>query len=110
MLLAVMGAVTVYAVSQRTEAREQARNAKANELDANADALLASDPELSVLLASEAARLVPGESSERALRRSLLDSRVRAVADVGEAVLAARSQGKQLVGVTVGGESSEPIR
>ena len=103
-LLAVMGAVTVYAVTQRTEAREQARNAKANELEANADALLASDPELSVLLASEAARLVPGESAERALRRSLLDSRVRAVADVGEELLAARSQGKQLIGVTVGGE------
>ena len=103
-LLAVMGAVTVYAVTQRTEAREQARNAKANELEANADALLASDPELSVVLASEAARLVPGESAERALRRSLLDSRVRAVADVGDALLAARSQGKQLVGVTEGGE------
>ena len=103
-LLAVMGAVTVYAVTQRTEAREQARNAKANELEANADALLASDPELSVLLASAAARLARSESAERALRRSLLDSRVRAVANVGEALLAARSQGRQLVGVTVGGE------
>ena len=56
------------------------------------------------MLAVEAARLVPGESAERALRRSLLDSRVRAVADVGEALLAARSQGKQLVAVTEGGE------
>ena len=80
-LLAVMGAVTVYAVTQRTEAREQARNAKANELDANADALLASDPEFSVLLASRGRATRPGESAERALRRSLLDSRVRAVAE-----------------------------
>ena len=75
-LLAVMGAVTVYAVTQRTEAREQARNAKANELDANADALLASDPELSVLLASAAARLCPErECSERALAAPVLQSR-----------------------------------
>ena len=88
-LLAAMSAVTAYALTQRAEAREQARNAKANELEANADALLGSDPELSVVLASKAARLVPGESAERALRRALLESHVRAVVDVGEAVLAA---------------------
>ena len=103
-LLAAMSAVTVFALTQRSEAREQARNAKANELEANGDALLASDPELSVLLASQAARLVPGESAERALRRAILASHVRVVVDVGEAVLAARSDGKQLVGVTIGGD------
>ena len=71
--LAAMSAVTVYALTQRTEAREQARNAKANELEANAGALLASDPELSLLLATEAAEVEPGESAERALRDALLD-------------------------------------
>ena len=99
-LLAAMGAVTVYAVTQRTEAREQARNAKANGLEANADALLASDPELSVLLASEAARLVPGESAERALRRSLLDSRVRGGVDIGAPLLSAAVQKDEVVAVT----------
>src|SRR4029079_9516276 len=92
--LAAMSAVTIYALTQRSEAREQARNAKANELEANADALLSSDPELSVLLASKAARLVPGESAERALRRAILASHLRAVVEVGEAVVAARSDGK----------------
>jgi WD40 repeat protein len=103
-LLAAMSAVTVFALTQRSEAREQARNAKANELEANADALLASDPELSVLLATKAARLVPGESAERALRRAILASHLRAVVDAGEAVLAARSENHKLVGVTIGGD------
>jgi WD40 repeat protein len=102
--LAAMSAVTVYALTQRTEAREQARNAKASELEANAGALLATDPELSLLLASEAVKLMPGETAERSLREALLASRVRAVADVGEPVLAARKQGRRLVGVTVGGD------
>jgi WD40 repeat protein len=103
-LLAAMAAVTAYALTQRTEAREQARNARANELEANADALTSEDPELSVVLASEAARLVPGESSERALRNALVASNVRVVVDVGEPVLAARFQGRQLVGVTASGD------
>ena len=99
-LLAVMGAVTFYALTQRTEAREQARDAKASELVASADAALDQDPELSLLLASEAARLVPGERSERALRRALLASRVRAVVDVGEPLVAATSTGSAVVAAT----------
>jgi WD40 repeat protein len=106
-LLAAMSAVTVYALTQRTEARQQARNAKASELEANSDALLTSDPELGLLLAVEAARLVPGESAERALRQALLQSRVRAVVDVGEPLLAARTLGRRLVGVTSGGDVVE---
>jgi WD40 repeat protein len=104
LLLAVMGAVTLYALSQRTEAREQARDAKASELVANADAELTRDPELSLLLASEAARLVPGERAERALRRALLASRVRAVVDVGAPLLAAAHVGEDVVAVTEDGE------
>ena len=68
-LFTVMGAVTVYALSQRTEARQQAREARANELEANADAERGRDPELSLLLALEAARLVPGERAERVLTK-----------------------------------------
>ena len=99
-LLAVMGAVTVYAISQRTEAREQADEAKANELVASADAELDRDPELSLLLAREAARVVPSERSERALREALLRSRVRAVAELGVPVLAATIRGDEVIAVT----------
>ncbi len=106
-LLAAMSAVTVYALTQRTEARQQAKNAKANELEANSDAVLASDPELGLLLAVRAARLVPGESAERALRQALLESRLRSVVDVGEPLLAARTLGRRLVGVTSGGDVVE---
>ena len=42
-LLAIMGAVTVYAVTQRSEARQQARHARANELVATADSELGRD-------------------------------------------------------------------
>lgn len=104
-LLAVMGAVTLYALSQRTEAREQARDAKASELVASADAALEQDPELSLLLASEAARLVPGERAERALRRALLASRVRAVVDVGEPLVAAASSGSEVAVATEAGDA-----
>jgi WD40 repeat protein len=103
-LLAIMSAVTVYAVSQRSEAREQARNARANELDATADAELDRDPELSLLLAIEAARLVPSESAERSLREALLLSRVRAVVDQGEPLAAAVARGKELIAVSEGGD------
>ena len=103
-LLAVMGAVTVYALSQRTEAREQAREAKANEFVASADAELDRDPELSLALAREAARVVPSESSEQALRHALLQSRVRGVVELGAPVFAATVRGHQVVAVTEEGE------
>jgi WD40 repeat protein len=103
-LLAVMGAVTVFALSQRTEARRQAREARANELQANADAEFDRDPELSLLLAREAARLVPGERAERTLRRALLASRVRVVVDVGEPLLRAAAQASDLLAVTTNGD------
>jgi len=106
-LFAAMGAVTVYALSQRTEARKQAREARASELQANADAELDRDPELSLLLALEAARLVPGEGAERALRDALLASRVRGVVDVGEHLLNAVPRGDGVLAVTADGEVLE---
>ena len=102
-LLAVMGAVTVYALSQRSEAREQARDAKASELVASADAALDQDPELSLILASEAARLVPGERSERALRRALLASRVRWIVDAGDPLVAVSRHGSRIAAATESG-------
>jgi WD40 repeat protein len=77
--LALMAAVTAYAVDQRNDARAQARKATARSLDADASLLLETDPELSVALALEAARLAPSERAEDVLRRSLMESRVRAI-------------------------------
>ena len=57
----------------------EARRATARALEARAATTLADDPELSLLLAAEAARLVPGTAAEDALRRALLASRLRAV-------------------------------
>jgi WD40 repeat protein len=103
-LLAVMGAVTVYALSQRSEARAQAREAKANELVASADAELDRDPELSLMLALDAARLAPSERSERALRHAVLQSRVRGGVDIGTPLLNAAVQKDEVVAVTEGGD------
>jgi WD40 repeat protein len=102
--LALMGAVTVFALSQRSQAREQAREAKANELEALSAAELDRDPELSMLLALEAAKLTPTESAEEALREALLDSRVRAVVRVGKPLLDAVSRSRELLTATVDGD------
>ena len=87
--LGLMGAITVFALSQRSEARSQAREARAHQLEALAAAGLDQDPELSLLLAREAAGLAPTETAEEALRSALLFSRVRAVVRVGEPLLGA---------------------
>jgi WD40 repeat protein len=107
-LLALMSAVTVYALSQRTEAGERAREAKANELVASSDAVLGRDPELSLALALEAVRAVPNDRSERALRHALLQSRVRAILDVGRPVLAATMRPNEVIAVTEDGNVIRP--
>ena len=99
-LLVAMGGVTLYALTQRSEAREQARVAKANGLVVSADAELDRDPELSLMLALEAARRVSGERVERSLQRALLASRVRGVVDVGAPLLDAVPRGDVVIGVT----------
>ena len=103
-LLAAMAAVTVFALTQRAEAREQAREAKAHELEALAAGQLDRDPELALLLALEAARLTPSESSEKSLRDALLASRVRAVVPVGEQLVGAVFRGEEVLGVTAAGD------
>jgi WD domain, G-beta repeat len=103
-LLAVMGAVTAYALTQRSEAREQARVAKANGLVVSADAELVRDPELSLLLALEAARDVSSERVERSLQRALVASRVRGVVDVGAPLLDAAARGDAVLAVTQEGD------
>ena len=86
-------ALAAWALSQRSEAREQAdaaergaRTAKARELEASALVQLARDPELGLLLAAQAARMAPSAASEDVLRRTLNESRVRTVARLGAPV------------------------
>jgi WD40 repeat protein len=102
-LLAVMSAVTVYALSQRSEAREQAQEAHANGLVAAADAELERDPELALLLSREAARFSTDARVASTIRRALVSSRVRRVVEVGEPVLGADVDGSDLIAVTEGG-------
>jgi WD40 repeat protein len=107
LLLALMSAVTVYALTQRTEAREQASAAKASGLVAAADAELDRDPELSLALTLEAARTAPSERVERSLRQALLRSRVRRVVELDEPVLNAVARGASVIAVTEAGDVVE---
>jgi WD40 repeat protein len=102
--LALMSAVTIFALSQRSDARAQARQAQAHELEAVATTQLSSDPELSLLLALQAVRLAPTETAEETLRTALFDSRVRTVVHVGEPVQGATVRGKNVVAVTADGD------
>ena len=88
-LVALAGtlALALWALSQRSEAREKAiaaergaLAAKARELEANAILQLGRDPELGLALAAHAARLAPAAATETVLRRALRESRVRTLA------------------------------
>ena len=95
----ILAAITVFAVAQRERARTEARDAQAHRLDAASAAVLATDPELGLLLARESARLSPGPTSEEALRNALLASTVRVVLPLGEPVREiAMSRNGRLVG------------
>src|SRR5439155_3150193 len=78
-LLVVMAGVTVFALSQRSEARAQVRHAHARELAATATAQLSSDPQQSLRLAVRAAGFSSTKEVEDALRSALLASHLRAI-------------------------------
>ena len=75
--LIAMTGLALYAFAQRGEARERARSAAARELTAHSLAQLTVDPEVSVLLALEAASMERTVQVEDALRTALVESRVR---------------------------------
>jgi WD40 repeat protein len=111
-LLAATSALAVWALSQRSEAREQATeaergalSAKARELEANAILQLDRDPELGLLLATYAARTAPTEATADVLRRALRASRILTVVDVDSPVsdLAALPDGRMAAVVDGGG-------
>jgi WD40 repeat protein len=85
--LALASALAVYAFSQRSEARDQARVAKARQLVASSLAELETDPQLGIALAAEGARLDATPGAEEALRRALDESRLRAVIDTARPIV-----------------------
>ncbi len=87
--VAAMAAGTVFALTQRSDARRQAQLAHARELDATALSQLPVDPELGLLLARDSGELSPTPTAEDVLRQALVASRVRAVTEVGRPLLAA---------------------
>jgi WD40 repeat protein len=84
--LAVMTALTVYAFSLRDEARDREAEARASALRAYSATELQRDPELSLLLALESARLRQDEVTADALRRALSRSHLRGVARIGKPI------------------------
>ena len=87
--LVITALISVFALVQRSNARTDARDAHARELDAVAVSLLPIDPELGLLLARDSAVLSPMPTAEEVLRQALGASRVRSVVEVGKPLLAA---------------------
>jgi WD40 repeat protein len=77
--LLVMAGVTVFALTQRSEARSQARLARARELAARAVADLDVDPQRSLALAVDATSVRQIPEAEAVLRTALVESKERAV-------------------------------
>jgi WD40 repeat protein len=89
-LAGAMAIVTVFAFTQRSEAQDQARKAQAHALEASALSELSVDPELSVLLAVDAAKRDPSGQAESVLRQALLAAHERAIFPAAGPVAAAR--------------------
>jgi WD40 repeat protein len=102
--LVILGALTVFAFSQRSTSAARERTAKSRELAAAALTQLDLDPELSLLLALEAEKVQSNPSVDTALRTALLDSRVRRAASVGHPVrsIAVAGDGKLVVATPAG--------
>ena len=95
--LVIVGAVAVFALVQRSDARAQARRAHARELSAEALAGLPTDPAASLARALHATVLSPGTQTENVLRSSLLAMREQRVLRVGGNVVAASFAGGRLL-------------
>jgi WD40 repeat protein len=115
--LAAMTAVAIYALSQRRDARRSAHRAQARErvarssgLVARSAALLGQDPQQSIALAAQAARLDPTPESENALRSALAASRGRTILRAGKGrVNAAAYDPSSTLVVTADGDGTARI-
>ena len=105
--LAILAVISVYALSQRSDARSEARHARARELDARASLGLPVDPEGSLRLALEANDLEQSRDTEDVLRTILHALRVEAVLPGGGPVAQAvfSPDGKLVVTAGGGGEA-----
>jgi WD40 repeat protein len=86
MLVAIVAGVSllaIWALHQRHTANRAARSATSRELAASAKQALASDPELSLLLSTEAVRDAPTQQAVDSLKQSLLASQVRRAFSAG---------------------------
>ena len=81
--LAAMTTVAVYALSERSNARNAARQARARALDAAALIELSTDPQRAVADAVAAARITPSSRAETVLRQALGVARLRRVLPAG---------------------------
>jgi WD40 repeat protein len=108
--LAVVAAIAVYALAQRSEAREQSRAATARELTSVALLELGLNPELSVLLAREAVLRDPTLSGEDALRRALIAFRARGITELGASPVAVATAHGELFAVDASGVLHTPDR
>jgi WD40 repeat protein len=77
--LAGVGALAVWALTERGTARSQARHARARELEATALQQLATDPNRAVRSALQATRLEQGAAAGTVLRQALVADRLRLV-------------------------------
>ena len=90
--LAVVAAVAVYALVQRSDARTQARHAHGGALAGHALADIPTNPQVSVQLALQAAQLSPGRQTTDVLRSSLAamrETRILRLGGDGDIVFAA---------------------
>jgi WD40 repeat protein len=82
-IVAGVSLLAIWALHQRHSAKRAARSATSRELAATAKEALASDPELSLLLAAEAVRDAPTQQAVDSLKQSLLASQVRRAFSAG---------------------------
>jgi WD40 repeat protein len=103
---AVLAAIAVYALTQRSSAQDNARQARAGDLVALAAAGLSTDPVRSLQLGVEASDLSQSRTVEDLLRRALVGLRTTAVLDSPSPFesIAFSGDGKSLV-ATTGGEA-----
>jgi WD40 repeat protein len=105
-LAAAMAVVTIFAFTQRSEAQDQARKAQAHALEASALSQLSVDPELSVLLAVDAAKRDPSGQAESVLRQALLAAHERTIFPTAGPVTAAHYSPNGKFFLVAGGDTA----
>ena len=105
--LAILAVISVYALTQRSNARSEAQHARAREFAALALSQLAVDPERSLRLAVQATGLERSTDTEDVLRRALRELRVKAVLPGGGrvATVALNPDGQLALAAGEGGEA-----